>query len=366
MLVDYEYELLSYIVNKSISKSDDIIFVSFSNIREIDPNIQLYLEKLKDSEIVEINVNGIDIYVNKWIDFFSTLLNNEFIKYNMQIECYYDTKCHCLMFNINESIKKFNIVIKKESRVYKDDTIFMCKFNLSIGDIFWMDLLNDSNKLQMFYLYLLNEINRINMGIYKDINIFEGIEDTHLSEIFNVSIKEYFKQKGKIIDEVSHEVKLIVRDIIKKDEINCYSVNLGETTLIIIKDTRIIKFVTIKNDIIVYSKEVDDEILDIKEKLIEKVSEYRKLNMFRDNNIIENSNKLSEGSMKFFLPFMIAINILVNMGGLTNFVSMYLIKGVKIFSYILVLILLYIQFKIVSLIYVPAYRLSKFKWDIKH
>ena len=55
MLVEYEYELLSYFAGKSTIKSDNIVFVSFNIINALDDNINKYLERLKEYDVVKIN-----------------------------------------------------------------------------------------------------------------------------------------------------------------------------------------------------------------------------------------------------------------------------------------------------------------------
>ncbi len=360
MLVNYEYEILSYIISKSTKKSDKVLFVSFNQIKDVDTDINGYLKLLEDNGILSFNNNNIDIFIDKWINLFIELLNKEFNKFKMNVKCSYSKDISNLKFDINGSFKKVDIIFVKDRDLYENDSIFMCPIGLNIDDIYWMDLINDSNKLQMFYLYLLNEINRINTYSYREINIFEGIEETHISEIFNVSIKKYFKNKKKEINEIDDEIRLITKMALRKNEINCYSVKFEDVDLVLIKEEKNIKFITIKNGMIVYCSNVDSIIIDIKEKLSKKVSEYRSLIMFRDNKIIENSIKLTDGAIKLFFPLSIVFSIL----SLTSLVSVEFIKKYKYIAYALVFILLLIQGCIIKLLYMPAYKISKFKWDI--
>lgn len=360
MLVEYEYELLSYMASKSISKSDNVIFVPFNYINDLDDNINVYIEKLKGNGIAEINKNGIDICINRWIEVFLNLVNQKFLKNNINIIANYIDEKKLMIFNVDDTEVKFNIVIKKESKVYSGDCIFMSLLNLSLGDLYWMDLLNDNNKLQMFYMYLKKEVSRLNIDKYKELNIFEGIQEAHISEIFNVTLRKYFEDRERYIIPIDLETKLLIKDIIKKDELNYYGIDFDEFMLVVAKDNRIIKFISIKDEQIIFSKEIDQTIEDIQCKLIKRVSEFRKLHMFKDNKIIENSSKLTDAAIKLFLPIITAINLL----GLSQFITVESISKYRYLTYIISGVLVVLQIYIIILVYIPIYKLAKFKWDI--
>ena len=360
MLVEYEYELLSYFAGKSTIKSDNIVFVSFNIINALDDNINKYLERLKEYDVVKINKNGVDIYIDKWVEVFLNFINKKFLINNIDIVAKYINEKNIINFIVDDTEVNFNIVIKKENKCYSEDCIFMSSLNLSLGDLHWIDLLNDNNKLQMFYMYLKKEVSRLNINKYKEINIFEGIAETHISEIFNVSLKKYFENIKKNEIPVDLETKLLIKNIVKKDNFNYYGIDFGEFMLVVIKDNCLIKFISIKDEEVIFSKEIDKTIKEIQNKLVNKVSEFRKLHMYKENKIIENSSKLTDSAIKLFLPLITAINIL----GLSKFITVESISRYRYIPYIIAGILVGLQIFIIILVYAPAYKLARFKWDI--
>lgn len=359
MLIKYEFEILSYMASNAIRKSSNILYIPFNRIKNLDENIDTILNRLEDLEIIEKNDTKVEINIDSWINKFIELLKSEFEKNKMNIECLKNTSDKEIIFNMNGINKHIKLQFDKNYSKY-EDLIFMFPIEYDQG-IYWMDLFNDINTLHMFYSYLINEVNSINTYEYKQINIFEGLEDNHVSEIFNVSIKSYLKNKSKYISDADKETVKITKKLLRKEEVNCYRVDIYDYDLIVIKDEKIIKFLTFKDDNLVYVREIDDLIIDIRDKLVDKVSEYRKLVMFRDNKVIDNSMKLTNGASKMLLPTSIIVSIL----SLSSLIDIEKIKNYDKLIFIFIIILFMIQVWIIRFLYVPSYKLGKFKWDIE-
>ncbi len=358
MLIKYEFEILSYMADKSIKKTNSILHVPFSIVENLDENIEIILSKLETLNIIHKKKSGIEIDVNSWMNKFSELLRIEFKKNRMDIECSINQENKEIVFNMNGTNKHIKMKFDKNDYEY-EDIIFMIPEAFNYG-VYWIDLLNDVNTLHLFYSYLVNEINMINKYEYKQIDIFDGIEGTHVSEIFNVSIKSYLKNKYSYIYDPNKDIVKMARKLLKKDEVNSYMVEINGYQLLIIKDNKIIKFLTFEYDNLVYVREIDDIIVDIREKLIKKVSAYRKLVMFRDNKIIDNSVKIANSASKLLLPTSVITSIL----SLSSLIDIDRIKHYDKLILIIIIVLVIIQGWIVSFIYIPSYKLGKFKWDI--
>lgn len=360
----YEYELLSYISNIGINKVNHEIAVSIKRIiSEFGEDTEIYLDYLKQNNVITIGEEIITIKCEKWAEIFLDKLKEVLGNNGLAIDCHFNQMECNVEFITNGSIKNFNLIFKQsdiEKYNYENNCIFMCMPNYYEQRLFWLDLLNDINVLLMFNAYISNEISNINKDKYRKIVEFDGISDSYISEIYMNSIKEYFKDyRKKSIIEFPYNYSYIIKKIMASEVESYYGVDFGDEILLVIKRNREITFLTIKDEDLVYSEKINQEINQLSDRILKKVSEYRKLAMFKENNTIDNTLKLISNLAIFFVPATIIINLL----GIFNF-NVESIKNYKIVLIVIMIILVFIQCGIIYLIYIPAIKLTKFKWKI--
>lgn len=360
MLIEYEFQVLSLISDKTILKTNNDLCISLNKIQDIDENILMYIDKLSLRNIVNLKGNNLTIYVRKWTEFFVAALRVEFHKNKLNVECIFNSQNQTIEFVVNNSHKIFKLAFSAELGEDEEDTIFMYMPNIYDCKIFWLDLINDRNMLNIFYCYIINEVNSIQANDCQEINIFEGISELYLSEIFNISIKNYFMEKGNELVDIRLEEKNLIKKIIRKNDINCYAVEINGYKLCLVKDERKIKFFTLKNSQIVHVKNIDEQIDSANQLLMIKVSEFRKLVMFKENNIVDNTVKLATNGTKLFVPLTLILNII----SMLNLLDIKKIINYKWMLWLSVIILLTCQLIIIYFVYLPSFRISKFKWDI--
>lgn len=362
MLIQYEYEVLSFAALISTSKVDGNLSFLLSKLNyELGEDTELYIKKLMINGFIDKKQERITIITNNWMDFFVDLLQNEFDKNNMNVRCQLDKVSKIIDFNINGSNKKFNIILNKDYKVNKvnNDCIYMCKIYDYGDDIYWLDLLNDINLLSLFYNYLINEVSNINKTIYKKIDNLEGLTSSHVSEIFNNSIKKYFLGKEYTVVKLEDSEIKYIKKLIIEDNISFYAVKKNKIIICIIKKKDIITFLELKDSKVHFSESANKEINELKEKLDKKVSQYRTLVMYKENNVLDTTIKLTTQLITYTAPTTLIISIL----GLLN-VNISKLIQYKWTLIIAIIVLATIQIGIFIFIYVPGYKINRFKWDI--
>lgn len=368
MLVRYEYEVLSFIALNGISKINGDIIISLKRINdELGKDIDSYLRILDYKNLINLTEDKIIINAESWVNFFIDELERTFSYNGINVVCekkVIDTdnfKQFHVEFKLNGSSKLFRLILNKNgiNKQDKEELIFMCTTNAYEDRIYWLELLNDVNLLNMFHSYLINEINYINKFIYRSIDIFDGIDEKHISEIFNVSIKNYFTKKGKEIVDFNKKQAEFIYELVCSENICYYGVNFNCGVLWVIKNKNKIIFLCIKDRELVYSDIIDGEILLLHKKVVAKVSEYKELIMFKENNTLDNLIKIISKVSVFFVPTSLIISIL----GILN-LNVINFKNYKLVLIAMIIILILIQILIISFIYVPTIKMSKFKWKI--
>ncbi|GAA0179456.1 hypothetical protein SH2C18_23210 [Clostridium sediminicola] len=368
MLIKYEYELLSFIASKGINKLNGDIVINLSRINDdIDEDMDSYFQILDYKTLITLTANKIIINAESWIDFFINNLKKIFTYNNLDVQCEKEIKYkgHNKQFyvelKLNGSSKLFRLVLDKNEidNKYQEDLIFMCTPNAYEDRLYWLELLNNINLLKMFYSYLKKEITSVNKLIYRNIDIFEGIDEKHVSEIFNVSIKNYFINKSKEIIDFNKKQAEIIYKLICSDNLCYYGIKFNCGDLWIIKNKNKILFLCINDNELVYSDIIDKEINTLHKRVLDKVSEYKELTMFKENNTLDNLMKIISKVTVFFVPTALVVNILsilkLNVMNLKNY------KPILI---IIIVILTFIQGIIIKLVYIPTIKMSNFKWDI--
>lgn len=362
MLIQYEYEVLSFAALISTSKVDGNLSFLLSKLNyELGENTDLYIKKLKMNGFIDDKQERITILTNSWMEFFVGLLQDEFDKNNMNVICELDKESKIIDFNINGSNKKFNLILNEDYKVDNVDKDYICMYKIyEYGDdIYWLDLLNDINLLSLFYNYLINEVSYINKTIYKKIDNLEGLTSSHVSEIFNNSIKKYFLGKEYTIAELDDSQIKYIKKLIIEDNISFYAVKKNEVIICIVKKKDIIIFLELKDSKVYFSEFTNREISDLKEKLDRKVSEYRSLVMYKENNVLDTTIKLTTQMITYTAPTTLIISIL----GLLN-INISKLMQYKWMLIIAIIILALIQVGIFIFIYVPGYKINRFKWNI--
>ncbi len=362
MLIQYEYEVLSFAALISTSKVDGNLSFLLSKLNdELGEDIELYIKKLKINGFIDYKMERITIITNSWMEFFVNLLQNEFEKNNMNVRCKLDKLSKTIDFNINGSNKKFDLILNEEYKAnnISEDCIYMCKTYEYGFDTYWLDLLNDINLLRLFYNYLINEVSHINKTIYKKIDNLEGLTSSYVSEIFNNSIKKYFLGKEYTIVELEDSEIKYIKKLMTDDNISFYAVNKNKIVICIVKKKDIITFLELKDSKVYFSDFVNKEISELKEKLDKKISQYRNLAMYKENNVLDTTIKLTTQLVTYTAPTTMIISIL----GLLNINISKLIQY-KWILIIAILVLAIIQVGIFIFIYIPGYKINRFKWDI--
>lgn len=366
MLIKYEYELLSNIVLNGISKANGDIIVPFKRIEDelLEDNIDKYLNLLELRGIIELYEDKLVISINEWIDFFIEQLSNMFDNNNMSVICKKKIEKNefYIEFLVNGSVKEFMLMFNNiDNFKGKKDLIFMCRPRLYEDNIYWFELINNINLTYQFYSYLINEINNINKLIYREINLFEGIDEKHIVEIFDVAIKNYFKRKEYNIISFDKESSKFINTVFYNSDILCFGVKIDDETLWVIKKQKKIGFISLKDEQLTYSEKIDEVINQLEEKISNKVSEFKKLTFFKENNIVDTNLKIVEKATTFFVPTSTIISILALMGVNTKLKVFTESRPILI---IIIIFLLVIQFYLVKVIYLPTFKLSKFNWNI--
>lgn len=373
MLIKYEYELLSSIVANGIAKVNGDIVVSIKKIDDElkDEKFDEYLQYLELNGIIERKVDKINILIENWVDFFVNILNNSFSINNMNVLCKKKvevgklTKEFYVEFHINGINKKFRLVFNNSdvNEYIEENLIFMKTADICSHEIYWIELINNVNLLIQFCSYLQNEATNINKSVYEEINIFEGIDDKYVSEIFNVSIKKYFLKKKHNIYNFDKEACSIIHNLFMDDNLSYYGVEFDKCKLWIIKKDKKFKFISIKNNELVYLKEIESEINILQDKLIKKISQYNSLILYKENNILDNVlktlGKISTICVPISIIFCLLAFININIDSIINS------KVINILIKISILILAVLQFFLLKVIVVPVFKLSKFSWKLK-
>lgn len=362
MLIQYEYEVLSFAALISTSKVDGNLSFLLSKLNdELGEDTDIYIKKLEINGFIDKKQKRITIITDNWMNFFVRLLQDEFDKNNINVRCQLDKVSKIIDFKINGSNKKFNLIFNEDYKInnIRKDCIYMCKIHEYGDDIYWLDLLNDTNLLNLFYNYLINEVSNINKTIYKKIDNLEGLTSSHVSEIFNNSIKKYFLGKKYMIIELEESEIKYIKKLIIEDNISFYAMKKNKIVICIIKNKDIITFLELKDSKVYFSEVVNREINELKEKLDKKVSQYRTLVMYKENNVLDTTIKLTTQLITYTAPTTLIISIL----GLLNINISKLIQY-KWILIIAIIVLAIIQVGIFIFIYVPGYKINRFKWDI--
>lgn len=364
MLLGSEFELLSMIAKSYTVYHDGVFRLSKVNFEEkfpeVPPMTLLRLEalgflKLSDGQVL---VNG-----NAWARFFVLTLETSLKEIGYFFSCEYVEEEQQLTVSDNsKSKKKFHLNFKQEDFDKFQDAINLCYIDTFEFHLFWIDLLNDKNLLQLFAKYVKNEIVRMEY-LYRPIfSFFEGLPLEDLSRIYNESIKEYFRQGGfEIQADMSSELAGRVYNLTAKDAIDAYNVKIYGFDVVVIKLENRIEFLSFYDKELRYNEAIRNQIGTLRSILEKKVSLYRDLSMVNRHKVISNIKQIVE----VVSVLLVALN-----GTLLYAISNGLKQIAGISTNIQVIVAVAIFQLVVSLaiawwVVIPAIRLSTFNWRIK-
>ncbi|WP_332834023.1 hypothetical protein [Clostridium perfringens] len=365
MLVNYEYEILSSIVVEGFRKiTSGNYVVARNSIDEelLNDEIDKYLEALELKGLVELEDKKIIILIENWIDLFILNLKKSFNRIGAELECEKEKKDgqFYVSLKLNGNSKRFMLAFDKNFKEEKD-IIKMCNYSISDNNIYWLELINNINLLQIFYSYVISEINNINKDTYKELKIFDGLDDKYIVEIYNVSIKNYLKKKYKVV-YMDKEKNSVLNEIIVKENMDYYGFSLGNEELWVIKSNKKIKFISIKNNQLINSLEVEKLVNEIEEKIAKKISSFNSLVLLKENNILNNNVNLMGKGTILLMPVTTAFSLIALLDS-NN--SLKAIKASKWGLYISIILLIILQFIVFKVIFWPAFKINNFKWAIK-
>lgn len=366
MLWGSEFEFLSMLSKYYIRHKDGFLKFGEADFRSkfSDDNSLKNLRLLEDKGIVTRRGTIINVDTKIWVNLFIQELKRQLDNIGFEFQCVYDVEKEAIVF-FDEYKQKAEIFINFDPSKYKlkPNIINFCYVDTFETYLFWLNLLLDVNLLCQFVSFINNEISFFNNENIISINYFDGVEDEYISEIYNVIIKNYFNQGGMKEKKLTDEEKDLVKKFTRIDDFLVYGIEIKNgSKLIITKIDRKIVFYHFKQNTLSFTSETIKEIDKLDKLLRNKVSEYRKLTLFNKNQVVENVQKVSSIFIVFIAPINIIVTILTKLGysfigDIKNNIWLIITTGV-------ILIVLYIAF--FALLIFPAFKLSRFNWDIKY
>lgn len=365
MLLGSEYELLSHVSSIYKRHKDGYLRFSEEDFKRHFPEkeSQVYLRKLGNKELITFKDGFIFVDTIKWAEFFSIKLCNCLREIDKSISCEFNRELDTIDITKDKSAKVTLTVKYNEEEVDKEKDVISMFFSSAPDDeLFWLDLLNDSNLINLLYSYINREVSSLNYKHRLVFSFFEGIEEEYISEIFNRSIKKYFIQGNGLPSNLSIETMEILGKYMCKEHLNAYQVRIKDVDLIIVKNERNIEFYVFDEDKLEYPNEIILEINKLQKRLQDKISDYRKLTLFIRNKVVENSTKLITLIAVIFSPLSMILCALTILGfkfinDVQNNIYVVGVAGI---------VLLGLYFGIFKFIYWPAIKLSKFSWEISY
>ena len=368
MLLGSEFETLSKIARQYTRHSVTGLF-QFSEkdyaTRFPEDHSLNYLQKLINKGYAGYSSkNQVIIDSYKWV--------HEFTKY-LEAEIHRRGYKYTLEYNLKENIievKENNIDLIKFHINFVDEVlneenvinfVYVSTFD---SYVYWLDLVNDPLMFDMFLHFINKQINAFKYSNRIRFSFFENLDISYLSEIFNVSIPEYFKQGKFIISKPTEEHLQNLFKLYKESNINAFSVNKGDISFFICKFEDRIEFISFNEEgNIMYTQSTLNEINNLEKLLRIKVSNFRRIILMQNNKITDNARKTTQIAGMLLTPINLFILFGISPLGLTwvkkavNSTITYILMGV-----LLILITLGYVFWLV----IPSIRLFRFNWSLKY
>jgi hypothetical protein len=363
MLLGYEYDLLSSIACNYHSHENGLIQFDkmnyISNYHSQDPGLK-YLEKLEGIGIVKINQNLITIDTHAWVKLFVERLQLSIAQFGVDMTCTYNSADKKIVISKDEE-SKVEFLVNTENKIPKEEIKFisLCYIDTFEYYIHWLELLNDYNNLELFCSFVKGEINRLTYEKRIIFDFFQGLDDGDLSDIFYITIKNYFEGNGYKVEESPNDSQFI-KKVTKIDSNKLFIVERNSHRVLVVYNERKIEFAYLENyeELSSFPMEILGFIKVMEGSLINKVSEYKNLLRLNKLNLFDNTRK----TVQLLTWLLVPINLLWTIGNargysfITNITqSPWFFWGSLTTSIIIVLFTLYY-------ILLPIYRISKFNW----
>ncbi|HFJ9411716.1 TPA: hypothetical protein ACGW7I_005407 [Bacillus cereus] len=365
MLVGYEYEILSRIASSyKLQKNSNNIVFSLTDYKlkfqQDDKNIQ-YLEKLELQGFITIRNEIVILNITKWCNFFVEILSRRLVSQGYKYDILYDEKKNLIMVSQDDEINtELQVNFDPNSTLDNDvQTIHFCYLPTLEYYLHWFILINDDNALNIFSFVISNKLKKLNIERQISFNFFSGLDPEDINQIYYVTIKEYFKELNlDILEHVSDTQ--ILYETVKTEEFDVYFVKKGQFRIAVIKIENKIKFITYdQENILVHNTDVENTIITLKEKLIEKVNEFNNIRNINKLKVIDNSRKVAQLLSIILVP----INGLIFLANSLNISFIKQITENKLVFWGLALLYIITFILTITTVVVPSVRINTFSWS---
>jgi hypothetical protein len=359
MHLGYEYHILSEIASEYHRNSDGKYRLKEKDYQKkiLDDSSLIYLTRLESVGIASRQKEQIAIDSHTWIKQFIEYLNVLLEPYNFSSE-YLPTE-NIICFNKGQLKVHFETNFSPEKFDPTKNQINFC-FTYSYSySLFWLDLLTDQNQLEFFCAYLNNEITKLQFEDRIVFDIFEGLKDEYLGEIFRVSIPAYFDSSNKRFPtlELSPTVLQLIKKLIKRDFFEYFAVRIDNHDVVFIKNDKRIDILSFQDESLVYSLNVKQEINRLKDKLITKISTYRRYTLMNENKLHDVSRK----TIQVFSFLLLPLNLVMLSFSFFQQLANNLVLRIIVVSLLFILLSM-----IICTLVVPTIKLLFFNWKIKY
>ncbi|MCY9592995.1 hypothetical protein PC41400_27115 [Paenibacillus chitinolyticus] len=362
MLLGSEYEWLSRIAgvyNRHITTGQFQFTENDYKLKFSYDSSLLELEKLIYKGYVIRRDNLIILDSIQWINTFLDGINKSLIKYNNKLKCEYDLQENkVFIYENNEKIKGYSLNFSKMATP-EDEVINFVRLASFDFYIYWLDLLNDNELFEMFYYHLTNKLSKFKYDKRIIFDFLDDLETSEFNEIYETTLKEYFKNKEMDIRELTNDQGQVLKKFLLSDIFNAYSVSIHSCIIFVVKKDKKIEFISYETSEI-YDESVIGEIEVLRNKLLKKVTLYRSLNRFNKNKVGENTQKTIQIASLLITPINILLlfGISKNISWIKDLVNNYYLYIVIVGVLIISLIGAFLW------VIIPSIRLSIFKWKL--
>ncbi|WP_096201851.1 hypothetical protein [Bacillus sp. FJAT-45350] len=358
MILAYKFKVLSDILEiYKVNNNGKIVFNRdhFESSTPY-PDSTRYLHELIEDGIVHINGDVFTINTYTWISLFVKELNKLFRSNQIGFYCEFKEKDKLLHFIKKESETVsiyFEINFDPHPETKESNIIHFCKLYTFEFNIFWLDLVNDNNNFLMFCSYLNNEFDKLTFDERIKFLFLNDLKSGDVSQVFN-SIKNYIKEKFNSRDITLEENRLI-KKLLRIDNFEVESFSIDDCSLLIIRYDSNLEIISLKEGRIHYSENVKKEINILKNKLENKVLEYRRFIFLNEANFFRNTQSMFRLILTILTVIVTPINIIILAFNIDNLLIKTIISIIMIIS----------LFGIIVWVIVPMIRMFSFKWKIK-
>ncbi|EJQ89405.1 hypothetical protein ACQVWH_19080 [Bacillus toyonensis] len=360
MLLGHEYEILSRIPEHfTLHNSNYFIFNQKKLTDEFHSTEIDSLMSLTDQGILSKKSDLIYIDINNWIDLFIKELEKTMTNLGYSFICKYNKDESLIQFQSKESediSKEFQLNFNPNAEeVYNlNNVIHFCipmSFEFSL---FWLDLINNHNILIMFCEFLNNEFERFQYDKKIRFNFFDGLELGDINHIYHKSISSYFTKKQFNKNIISEELNQKIKMFISKEDYEAYQITINKSNIAVVKLKNEIIFFSFLEDKLYYSQETLQELENLKELLLNKVSEYNQIMLINRTKLIDSKHKSSIIIFNIFSYLAISLNFFIYTLNLNNQYLKFATATISIISLL----------AIIWWIIIPVIKISRFSWEI--